>query len=158
MTTASDDMKDRYPEKRTRLDEIVEETMRDWTASGGMDTELFKRIAERSFRHGVVEGRREGSPFRDSQVQPAPASAEEKTYRREAEHYKGCEGYPKCTGCIRVPYYSPDTRKGERRKGEEARWFPLGFQRFYYCSSTLAPRADTRVHDRRKPKVSYAHE
>ena len=157
MTTASDDMKDRHPEKRSKLDEIVEETMRDWTASGGMDTELFKRIAERSFRHGVeravadtLSRRRYGNgPWIDhkeisTNVQPAPASAEEK--RKEW-----------CPSCLDnwCQKHCPDRRKGERRKGVEFHNAPAFI---YPHEGKYTYGFNRRCSERRKPKVSYAHE
>ena len=138
MTTASDDMKDRHPEKRSKLDEIVEETMRDWTASGGMDTELFKRIAERSFRYGVERAqatpiyiRIEEKDFKttkppewEGEVQPAPAGEEKRTTGLGTVNHSGFMGC-RCMRAKDAKYPSSfwacgDDRKGERRKGQES--------------------------------------
>ena len=184
MTTASDDMKDRHPEKRTRLDEIVEEEAKSGMWSIGPEGTpshylgvTMRRIAERAFllakdmAYGVADDVSNDPHFDTAarwhageiarhireRIQPAPASAEEKrtTGLGTVNHsgFMGC----RCMRAKDAEYPSSfwicgDDRKGERRKFQhhtDGYGFPCK------CASPWNRRSGS---DRRKPKVSYAHE
>lgn len=119
MTTAGEDMMDRFPTNvRTHLNEIVEEETRPacdgvLAPRGG----YLHRIAERAFRHGAERAYATNleAPFTYKSVpwifdiKPAPAE-EKKIGLGCILAYKNKDGF-----------FCPDRRKGERRKGFEMR-------------------------------------
>lgn len=133
---------------RTRLDEIVEEISgktpdTNWDYWSPYAVEVFGKIAEACFRHGVERVseqllKQPGSLY----VQPAPAGESKRLVHRTCS----------VNGNV---YAAEESRKGERRKGVESislRVSTAGSVRIYKRDGSIWWRDDRRSgKDRRKP-------
>ena len=123
---------------RTRLDEIVEEE-----CIKGYDGTVAKRIAERTFRHGV-EQHAALTDGDSGAVQPAPA---EEKYQIKTVPWGSVPG-----GWI-------NRRQGERRKGREMCYAAMSLRPGWWCLNKITDHGcssqsglDRRSgKDRRKP-------